>query len=79
MKIMLNCPQKSDNCLKFQFAGKYSRKSTFSKNQKKSACSRIEIKLEFKSQQEVQFPANPSHDINNLALKKKLKCEQVKS
>ena len=43
MRIMLNCLQKSDNLLKFQFTGKYSRKSNFSKNQKKSACSRIEV------------------------------------
>ena len=39
----------------------------------------LKSKLEFKSRQEVQFPANPSHDINNLALKKKLKPEKVKS
>ena len=39
----------------------------------------LKSKLKFKSRQEVQFPANPSHDINNLALKKKLKREQVKS
>ena len=39
----------------------------------------LKSKLEFQSRQEVQFPANLSHDINNLALKKKLKREQVKS
>ena len=39
----------------------------------------LKSKLEFKSRQEVQFPVNPSHDINNLALKKKLKREKVKS
>ena len=39
----------------------------------------LKSKLEFKSRQEVQFPAIPSHDINNLALKTKLKREQVKS
>ena len=39
----------------------------------------LKSKLEFKLRQEVQFPAILSHDINNLALKKKLKREQVKS
>ena len=39
----------------------------------------LKSKLEFKSRQEVPFPVNPSHDINNLALNKKLKREKVKS
>ena len=39
----------------------------------------LKSKLEFKSRQEVQFPVNPSHDINNLALNKKLNREKVKS
>ena len=41
MRIMMNCLQKSDILLKFQFAGKYSRKSNFSKNQKKSVSSNL--------------------------------------
>ena len=80
MRIMLNCLQKRDNRLKFQFARKYSRKSNSRKNQKKSACSRIEVttrnlsrdrKLSF---QQLQVTAS-----TNSALKKKLKREQVKS
>ena len=49
------------------------------KIRKNQPAAELKSKLKFKSRQEVQFLANPSHDINNLALKKKLKHEQVKS
>ena len=50
-----------------------------SKIRRNQLVAKLKSKLEFKSRQEVQFPVNPSRDINNLALKKKLKREKVKS
>ena len=80
MKIMLNCLQKSDNRLKFQFAGKYSRNSNFSKNKKKSACSRIEVTTgNLSRDRKFSFQQFQVTTSKNLALKKKLKREQVKS
>ena len=80
MRIMLNCLQKSDNQLKFQFAGKYNRKSNFSKNQKKSACSRIEVTARNLSHdRKLSFQQLQVTTSTNLALKKKLKREQVES
>ena len=80
MRIMLNCLQKSDNWLKFQFARKYSRKSNFSKNQKKSACSRIEVTTgNLSRHRKLSFQQLQVTTSTNLSLKKKLKREQVKS
>ena len=54
-----------DILLKFHFAGKYSRSSNLSKNQKKSACSKIEVTTENLSRDmNAQVLAIPSHDIN---------------
>ena len=54
--------------LKFHFVGKYSISSNLSKNQKKSACSRIEVTIENLSRnRNAQVPAIPNHDINKFS------------
>ena len=54
-----------DNQIKFHFAGKNSRNSNFSKNQKKSACSIMEVTTgNLSRDRNAQLPDIPGHDIN---------------
>ena len=70
-----------DNRLKFHFVEKYSRNSNFSKNQKKSACSRIEVTTgNLSRDRNAQLLAIPGHDINKFFFEEETeKLEQVKS